>query len=87
MVVDIQQPVQSVIITTNDLSTNPAHGEVYSMQNHQHYFTDMVRSVSLAEETGLPEENHRPFLSLWQTSSHNIVMNTPHRERDSNTHG
>jgi hypothetical protein len=63
MVVDIQQPVQSVLITTKDLSTNPAHGEVYSMQNYQHYFTDMVRSVSLVEETGLPEKNHRPALS------------------------
>ena len=57
MVVDIQQPVQSVLITTKDLSTNLAHGEVYSMQNYQHYFTDMVRSVSLVEETGLPEKN------------------------------
>jgi hypothetical protein len=31
------------------------------------------RSVLLVEETGGPEENHRPVASHWQTLSHNIV--------------
>jgi hypothetical protein len=29
------------------------------------------RSVLLVEETGVPEENHRPAASHWQTLSHN----------------
>jgi hypothetical protein len=35
------------------------------------------RSVLSVEETGVPGENHRPFASNRQTSSHNIVSNTP----------
>ena len=31
MVVDLQLPVQSVPITTEIVSSNPAHGEMYSM--------------------------------------------------------
>ena len=31
------------------------------------------RSVLLMEETGVPQENHRPAASHWQTSSHNVV--------------
>jgi hypothetical protein len=27
----------------------------------------------LVEETGGPEENHRPVANHWQTSSHNVV--------------
>jgi len=34
------------------------------------------RSVLLVEETGIPEENHRPVASHWQTLSHNVVWNT-----------
>ena len=30
---DLQLPVQSVSITTNVVSLNPAHGEVYSLQH------------------------------------------------------
>ena len=63
MIVDIQLPMQLVFITTKDLRSNPAHREMYSMHNYQHYFPDMVRSVSLVEEAGLPGENHRPVLS------------------------
>ena len=40
---------------------------------------------SLVEETGIPTENHRPVASHWQTLSHNIVSNTPHHERGSNS--
>jgi hypothetical protein len=36
------------------------------------------RSVLLVEETGVPEENHRPAASHWQTLSHNVVLSTPH---------
>jgi len=31
------------------------------------------RSVLLMEETGGPEEKHRPVASHWQTLSHNVV--------------
>jgi hypothetical protein len=35
------------------------------------------RSVFLMEETGVPEENHRPAASHWQILSHNVVSRTP----------
>ena len=44
------------------------------------------RSDLLVEETEVPEENHRPVASHWQTSSHNqryIKYISP--ERDSNS--
>jgi hypothetical protein len=31
---DLQLPVQSVTITTNVVSLNPAHGQVYSIQHY-----------------------------------------------------
>jgi hypothetical protein len=31
---DLQLPVQSVPITTKVVSSNPVHGEVYSIQNY-----------------------------------------------------
>ena len=34
-------------------------------------------SVFLAEETGVPGENHRLVTSHWQTLSHNVVSSTP----------
>ena len=39
------------------------------------------RLVSLAEETGVRGENHRPDASHWQTLSHNIVSRTPRQQR------
>jgi hypothetical protein len=42
-------------------------------------------SVLLVEETGVPEENHRPAASPLQTLSHNVVSSTPHCDRDSNS--
>ena len=42
-------------------------------------------SVLLVEETGVPEENHRPVVSHWQTLSYNVVSSTPHHEWDSNS--
>jgi hypothetical protein len=41
-------------------------------------------SVSLLEETGIPEENHRPAARHWQTLSHTVVSSTSRHERDSN---
>ena len=35
------------------------------------------RSVLLAEETGVPGENHRLVASHRQTLSHNVVSSTP----------
>jgi hypothetical protein len=37
------------------------------------------------EETGGPGEIHRPESSHWQTLSHNVLSNTPDRERDSSS--
>jgi hypothetical protein len=39
----------------------------------------------LAEETGVPRENHGPAASHCQTLSHNAVSSTPGHERDSNS--
>jgi len=41
------------------------------------------RSVLLVEETGVPEQNHRPTASHWQTLSHIVVSSTPRHEWDS----
>ena len=35
------------------------------------------RSDLLLEEAGVPEENHEPAASHWQTLSHNAVSSTP----------
>jgi hypothetical protein len=32
-----------------------------------------VKSILFLEETGVPEENHQPVASHWQTLSHNVV--------------
>ena len=37
--------------------------------------------VFLVEETGGPEENHRPAASHLQTLFHNVVLSTPHLNR------
>jgi hypothetical protein len=33
--------------------------------------------VLMVEQTGVPEENHRPVASHWQILSHTIVSSTP----------
>ena len=38
-------PVQSVHITTKDVSSNPAHGEVYSVQYYVIKFVSDLRQV------------------------------------------
>ena len=32
---DLQLPVQSILITTKVMSSNPIHGEVYSIQHYE----------------------------------------------------
>jgi len=39
----------------------------------------------LVEETGVPEVNHRPVASHWQTFPHDVVWSTPCHERGSNS--
>ena len=43
------------------------------------------RSDLLVEETSVPNENHRPAASHWQTLSHNVVSSTLRHERGSNS--
>ena len=45
MVVDIQLPVQSMPITTKVVSSNLAHGEVYSIQHYVIKFVSDLRQV------------------------------------------
>jgi len=45
MGVGFKLPVQSVLITTNDVISNPAHGEVASMQNYVIKFVSDLREV------------------------------------------
>ena len=46
MVVELQLPVQSVPITTKVVSSNPIHGEVYSIQRYVIKFVSDLRQVS-----------------------------------------
>jgi hypothetical protein len=39
------------------------------------------RSVSLVDETGVPGENHQPFVSHRQTLSHNVVSSISRHDR------
>ena len=43
---DLQLPVQSVFITTKVLSSNPVHGEEYSIQHYVIKFVSDLRQVS-----------------------------------------
>jgi hypothetical protein len=43
------------------------------------------RSALFVEETGVPEENHRPVASHRQTLSQNVVSSTPRHEQNSNS--
>ena len=42
---DLQLPMQSVLITTKVVSSNPVHGEVYSIQNYVIKFVRDLRQV------------------------------------------
>ena len=45
MVVDVQLPMQPVPIATSMVSSNPAHGEVYSIQHCVIKFVSNLRQV------------------------------------------
>jgi hypothetical protein len=42
---DLQLPVQSVLITTNVVNSNPAHGEMYSIQHYVIKFDSDLQQV------------------------------------------
>jgi len=44
-ILNLQQHVQSVPITTKVVSSNPAHGEVYSIQHYVIKFVDSLLRV------------------------------------------
>ena len=44
--VDLQLPMQLVLITTKVMSSNPVHGEVYSIQQYVIKFVSDLRQVS-----------------------------------------
>jgi hypothetical protein len=75
---DLRLHMQSMHITTKVVSSNPVHGEVYSIQHYVIKFVSGVyavnapfnnisviswQSVLLVEETRVPGENHRPVAS------------------------
>ena len=43
--IDVQLPVKPVPITTKDVSSNPVHGEVYSIQHYVNKFVSDLRQV------------------------------------------
>jgi hypothetical protein len=43
---DLELPMQSVPITTNVVSSRPAHDEVYSIQVHMNKWVNYFRQVS-----------------------------------------
>jgi hypothetical protein len=43
---DLKLPMQSVLMTTNVVSSNPAHGEMYSIQHCVIKFVSDLRQVS-----------------------------------------
>ena len=71
---------------------------VFNATENQKYFSYIWQSALLVDDAGVPEENHRPAASHWQTLSHNVVSSTalthivyelnyyksfnPHRMRD-----
>ena len=60
--VNLQLPMQSVPITTNVVSSNPAHGEMYSIQDY------VIKLVSDLRQVGCflwVIHNHIPFISIW----------------------
>ena len=42
----LQQPIQSLPITTNVVSLNPSHGEVYSIQHYVIKFVSHLRQAN-----------------------------------------
>jgi len=69
--------VQSVPITTNVVSSNPVHGEVYSIQHYVIKFVSDLRQVGgflrvlqILLKVALNRINHTPNLTLSRWSSH-----------------
>ena len=48
---DLQLPVQSVPITTKVVSSNPVHGEMYSIQHYVIKFVSDLRQISSTNKT------------------------------------
>ena len=60
--VNLQLPMQSVPITTNVVSSNPAHGEMYSIQDY------VIQLVSDLRQVGCflwVIHNPIPLISIW----------------------
>jgi hypothetical protein len=52
--VDLQLPVQSVSITTKVVSSNPVHGEVYSIQHYVIQFVSDLLQVCVESGVKTP---------------------------------
>jgi hypothetical protein len=83
--------MQSAPITTNIVSSNPAHATctryniMVMMFNATFNNISVIswRSVLLVEETRVPIEKYRSVASYWQTLSHNVVSSTCRHEGSS----
>ena len=63
---DLELPVQSVPITTKVVSSNPVHGEVYSIQHYVITFVSDLRQVG-----GFLQGT--PVSATNKTEHHNII--------------
>jgi len=73
---DVQLPVQSVHIATNAVSSNPAHGEVYSITTTyaiSAYHTDVVSSNLDQGEVIVPITTYVVISNLDQGEVLNIM--------------
>ena len=61
---------------------------VYGVYRHfQQYFSYIgLYSDLLAEETGVPGENHRPVASHCQILAYNVLSSKPRHEQGPNSH-
>ena len=56
---DLQLPMQSVPITTEVVTSNPAHVEVYSIQHYVIKFVSALRRVNGAVDRGFKSKNYK----------------------------
>ena len=82
MIVGLQLPVQSVSITTNIVSLNPADGEVYSIQHYVIKFVSNLRQVGcflqvldLHEIFNIKSQNKHSFFLYF---SYNLISTYKH---------
>ena len=66
MLIHLQLHVESVPITTKIMSSNSAHGEVYSIQHYVIMFVSGLRQVTWFSPDA-------PFSSTIKTDSHNMA--------------